>query len=600
MQPAVQELEGLGLVLLLGEGGGQVQQRPQVAPAPLGEQLGRGHSPPVMAMIPTAFAIARGGMVAPYERCRNSWAPNTRMLTTVTAIPGAHPRDDRRLEREQRVEVERLPVLLGGERRADQVDGDDVRGEEQERPLADRRERQVRPEGEPLGDRRARGERDGGDHEDRARQLRAGRQDDGDRGPREPEPEHGALEAQQLVGLADGRPLVDDRRGSVRGCHVRVHRTRLIRRGQHPGSRRWGRYRAHGPRGAGNAGVETRMIRTTPFHERTSALNETGLWSHWAGRLAAEKYQLSEKFEYFAVRNAAGIFDTSPLFKYRFSGPGAEAYLASVLARDPRTLKPGEAQYAIWCDDAGFVVEDGVLLRHAEDEFVLTAAEPNLAWFTDLVRPRDQVVIEDVSDDWAVLSIQGRARCGCWPASTAAIEQLAYFGHREAKIAGRKVRVSRTGYTGDLGYEVWCRAEDALTVWDAVWKAADGLGVLPFGMQALYMTRIEAGLLLLDVDFASSRFAWTDADRATPHELGLGWMLRGHRRGRAPVRRPRRDPARAGGRDVALPDHRVRRRLARLEPPPRRGRPDPADGPHAGPGGDVPVRRRGRADRVSP
>ncbi len=269
------------------------------------------------------------------------------------------------------------------------------------------------------------------------------------------------------------------------------------------------------------------MIRTTPFHERTSALNETGLWSHWAGRLAAEKYQLSEKFEYFAVRNAAGIFDTSPLFKYRFSGPGAEAYLASVLARDPRTLKPGEAQYAIWCDDAGFVVEDGVLLRHAEDEFVLTAAEPNLAWFTDLVRPRDQVAIEDVSDDWAVLSIQGPRSLRVLAALDRGVEQLAYFGHREAKIAGRKVRVSRTGYSGDLGYEVWCRASDALAVWDAVWKVAEPLGVLPFGMQALYMTRIEAGLLLLDVDFASSRFAWTDADRATPHELGLGWMLRG-------------------------------------------------------------------------
>jgi aminomethyltransferase len=274
-------------------------------------------------------------------------------------------------------------------------------------------------------------------------------------------------------------------------------------------------------------GVETRMIRTTPFHERTSALNETGLWSHWAGRLAAEKYQLSEKFEYFAVRNAAGIFDTSPLFKYRFSGPGAEAYLASVLARDPRVLQPGEAQYAIWCDDRGFVVEDGVLLRYADDEFVLTAAEPNLAWFADLVRPRDQVVIEDVSDDWAVLSIQGPRSLRVLGALDRGIEQLAYFGHREAKVAGRKVRVSRTGYSGDLGYEVWCRAGDALTVWDAVWKAADGLGVLPFGMQALYMTRIEAGLLLLDVDFASSRFAWTDADRATPHELGLGWMLRG-------------------------------------------------------------------------
>ncbi len=269
------------------------------------------------------------------------------------------------------------------------------------------------------------------------------------------------------------------------------------------------------------------MIRTTPFHERTSALNETGLWSHWSGRLAAEKYQLSEKFEYVAVRNAAGIFDTSPLFKYRFTGSGAERFLAGVLARDPRTLRPGEAQYTIWCDDRGFLVEDGVLLRHAEDEFLLTAAEPNLAYFADLVGPRDDVVIEDVSDEWAVLSLQGpRARL-LLEGLDKGIGKLAYFEHRKARIDGRRVHVSRTGYTGDLGYEVWCRPGDALPVWDAVWSATRGYGVMPFGLQALYMTRIEAGLLLLDVDFASSRFAWTDADRATPHEMGLGWMLRG-------------------------------------------------------------------------
>lgn len=269
------------------------------------------------------------------------------------------------------------------------------------------------------------------------------------------------------------------------------------------------------------------MIRTTPFHERTAALNETGLWSHWAGRLAAEKYQLSEKFEYFAVRNAAGLFDTSPLFKYRFTGAGAERFLAGTLARDPRPLKPGEAQYTIWCDDRGFVVEDGVLLRYGADDFLLTAAEPNLAWFADQVGPRDEVAIADESDDWAVLALQGPRARGLLEQLDPAIGKLGYFSHRKAKIAGRRVHVSRTGYTGDLGYEVWCRADDALAVWDAVWEATRGHGVLPIGMQALYMTRIEAGLLLLDVDFASSRFAWTDADRATPHELGLGWMLRG-------------------------------------------------------------------------
>jgi aminomethyltransferase len=269
------------------------------------------------------------------------------------------------------------------------------------------------------------------------------------------------------------------------------------------------------------------MIRTTPFHERTAALNETGLWSHWSGRLAAEKYQLSEKAEYVSVRNAAGIFDVSPLFKYRFSGPGTERFLAGVLARDPRTLKPGDAHYTVWCDDRGFVVEDGVLLRHAPDEFTLTSAEPNLAYFADLRGPRHQLDIEDVSDDWAVLALQGPRSRMLLERLDPAIGDLPYFGHGPATIGGRVVNVSRTGYTGDLGYEIWCRADDALTVWDAVWDGTRGYGVVPYGLEALYMTRIEAGLLLLDVDFVSSRFAWTDHDRATPFELGLGWTLRG-------------------------------------------------------------------------
>jgi aminomethyltransferase len=267
-------------------------------------------------------------------------------------------------------------------------------------------------------------------------------------------------------------------------------------------------------------------IRTTPFHERTAALNETGLWSHWSGHLAAEKYQLSEKAEYVSVRNAAGLFDVSPLYKYRFSGGGAERFLGGVMARDPRSLKPGDAHYALWCDDRGFLIEDGVLLRHAPDEFVLTAAEPNLAYFEDLVGPRDDVRIEDISTDWAVLALQGPRSRGLLAALDARIDRLAYFGHGPATIGGHPVNVSRTGFTGDLGYEIWCRAGDALDVWDAVWAATRGHGVIPFGLQALYMTRIEAGLLLLDVDFSNSRFAWTDADRATPLELGLGWSLR--------------------------------------------------------------------------
>ncbi len=267
------------------------------------------------------------------------------------------------------------------------------------------------------------------------------------------------------------------------------------------------------------------MIRTTPFHERTNALNETGLWEHWSGYLAASRYQMSEKFEYFAIRNAAGLFDTSPLFKYRIHGPDAERFLAGVLARDIRTCAPGHAQYTVWCDDRGFVVEDGVVLRHGPDEYVLTAAEPNLAYLEELVGRLD-VGIDDVSEDWAVLAIQGPRSRGLLGALTPDAAKLPYFGLTATKIARVPVHVSRTGYTGDLGYEVWVPAGEALRVWDAIWAASRGQGIVPVGLTALYMARIEAGLVLLDVDFHSSRFAWTDADRTTPIELGLGWMFR--------------------------------------------------------------------------
>ena len=269
------------------------------------------------------------------------------------------------------------------------------------------------------------------------------------------------------------------------------------------------------------------MIRTSPFHERTSALNETGLWSHWSGHLAADRYQMSDKFEYFAVRNSAGIFDSSPLYKYRIHGRDAERYLSGVLARDIRSCVPGNAQYTAWCDDRGFVVEDGVILRPQADEFLLTAAEPNLAYFEDLIGRRDQVAIEEVSDDYGILAVQGPRSRDLLAALVPGVATIPFFGLTSGKIAGSPVTVSRTGYSGDLGYEIWVRSGDALKVWDALWASVSGYGVLPFGLAALDMLRIEAGLLLLDVDFANSRFGWTDEDRSTLIELGWSWMVRG-------------------------------------------------------------------------
>jgi aminomethyltransferase len=268
------------------------------------------------------------------------------------------------------------------------------------------------------------------------------------------------------------------------------------------------------------------MIRTSPFHKRTDALNETGLWSHWSGHLAADRYQMSDKFEYFAVRNAAGIFDSSPLYKYRIHGRDAERFLAGVLARDIRACAPGNAQYTAWCDDRGFVVEDGVILRTAADEFLLTSAEPNLAYFEDLIG-RDQVAIEEVTEDYGILAVQGPRSRDLVAALVPSAATIPFFGLTTGTIAGSAVTVSRTGYSGDLGYEIWVRSQDALKVWDALWASVKGHGVLPFGLAALDQLRIEAGLLLLDVDFASSRFGWTDEDRSTLIELGWSWMVRG-------------------------------------------------------------------------
>ncbi len=283
------------------------------------------------------------------------------------------------------------------------------------------------------------------------------------------------------------------------------------------------------------------MIRTTPFHARVEELNQTGLYSHWAGYLVADKYQLSEKYEYFAVRNAAGIFDTSPLYKYRITGRDAERFLAGVLARDVRTCRPGKAQYTIWCDDAGYLLEDGVVFHLDGDGYLLTAARPNLAYFQSLAAGFS-VEITDVSERFGALAVQGPRSRRILSTLSPEIEGLTYFQVMSTEIAGIPVIVSRTGFTGDLGYEVWVEAGDALGVWDAVMEAGLPHGLIPFGQVALSMARIEAGLVLIDIDFGSARFAWTAAQKSTPLELGMGWMLQHLDRpfvGRDAIRRER-------------------------------------------------------------
>ncbi|MGB0388341.1 MAG: aminomethyltransferase family protein [Ardenticatenaceae bacterium] len=267
------------------------------------------------------------------------------------------------------------------------------------------------------------------------------------------------------------------------------------------------------------------MVKTTPFYPRTGPLNETMLWEHWAGYLVARQYQYSETFEYYAIRNSAGIFDTSPLFKYRIKGPDATKFLSGVLARDIRTCPTGHAQYTIWCDDQGWMLEDGVVLHIADDEYWLASAEPNLRYFRRLIG-YDDVTISDISEDYGILALQGPHSLNILGQLSDSIRELNYFDVIQTQIADKAVTVSRTGYTGDLGYEIWVGSSDAVAVWDAIMEAGAGYNITPFGQKVLHMARIDAGLLLIDIEYHTARHAWTDEQRSSPIELGLGWMFR--------------------------------------------------------------------------
>jgi aminomethyltransferase len=268
------------------------------------------------------------------------------------------------------------------------------------------------------------------------------------------------------------------------------------------------------------------MVKTTPFHPRLAELNTTQLWTHWAGHLSATQYDIAAKHEYFGVRQAVGFFDASPLYKYEITGRDAEPYLGGILARDIRTCRPGRAQYTIWCDSDGYVLEDGVVFRHSANEFLLTAAEPNLSFLQNQIGSLE-VSVEDVSDQFAMLAVQGPRSRATLSSLAPEVNELGYFGHAPAKIAGSEVTVSRTGFTGDLGYELRIPADGALPVLDAVMAAGEPHRMRPFGDQALNMLRIEAGLPLIGAEFTSSRYAFNEHDRFTPDELGFGWLLKG-------------------------------------------------------------------------
>ncbi|HXF95141.1 MAG TPA: aminomethyltransferase family protein, partial [Gemmatimonadales bacterium] len=266
-------------------------------------------------------------------------------------------------------------------------------------------------------------------------------------------------------------------------------------------------------------------LRTTPFHPRTAPLCQGRNWRRWAGYVVASSYELAHDREYHAIRSAAALFDVSPLYKYLVTGPDAARLLDRVVTRDVARCRVGQVMYTPWCDPDGKQIDDGTVSRLGEETFRLTAAEPNLRWL-HLNATGLRVTIQDVSDRIAALALQGPAsREVLRQVLDADVDGLKYFRVATGTLAGTPVTVSRTGYTGDLGYEIWLDPEAALAVWDEVVRAGEPYGLVPAGMLALDVARIEAGLILLDVDYVSAHRALIEAQKSSPFELNLAWTV---------------------------------------------------------------------------
>jgi len=263
----------------------------------------------------------------------------------------------------------------------------------------------------------------------------------------------------------------------------------------------------------------------TPFHERTFALCESLSYRDWSGYYTVSNYETHHEHEYNAIRNAAALIDISPLFKYMVTGPDASRLVDRVITRDVSAMDVGQVFYTPWCDEQGMVIDDGTVARLDEQRFRWTSADPTLRWITQNTTGL-RVDIEDVSEATAALALQGpMAARVLRAAADVSVETLRYFRVRHGRIAGVPVDISRTGYTGDLGYEIWMPSERALDVWDALMTAGQAYELKPAGMLALDVARTEAGLLLLDVDYVGSRKALIPSQRYSPYEMGLSRLV---------------------------------------------------------------------------
>ena len=264
----------------------------------------------------------------------------------------------------------------------------------------------------------------------------------------------------------------------------------------------------------------------TPFHSRTSPLCQSYEWRDWSGYLAASVYEPSHEREYYAVRNSAALFDVSPLHKYEVRGADALRLVDRIVTRNMAKCAVGQVIYSPWCDDAGKMIDDGTIWRLAKNHFRITSAEKNLRWFQDCGFGLDAVV-SDISTDWAALALQGPQARNILKDVVAGVDldHLRPFRLTTGQIDDYSLTITRTGYTGDLGYELWVAPNYAEQLWDRLVEHGQKYCLLPAGMLALDIARIEAGLILIDVDYIPAPKALIDAQTSSPFDAGLSWAV---------------------------------------------------------------------------
>src|SRR3954463_15054588 len=275
----------------------------------------------------------------------------------------------------------------------------------------------------------------------------------------------------------------------------------------------------------GEGSEETTLPIGTAFHERTFPLCQSLNYREWSGYYTVSVYEVHHDHEYNAIRNAAALIDITPLYKYLISGKDATKLVNRVITRDINKVSVGQVIYCCWCDEQGKVIDDGTISRLDKNTYRWTAADPSLRWFHQNAIGFD-VSLEDISEKVAALAVQGPTSGKLLKSvAEAEIGNLKYFRVTSGKIAGVPVDISRTGYTGDLGYEIWIPWEQGVRVWDALMKAGRRFDLHPAGMLALDVARIEAGLILADVDYISSKKALIESQKYSPFEIGLGKLV---------------------------------------------------------------------------